>query len=131
MSKNGKGGRGRDPRPNRVTAVGFWHPRSRGSTLDRTGLERRGLEMSGEDRPLITCRELLDFLYLYLEDELPEERRGEFDRHLAVCPPCRAYIRQYQDSIRLGKAAFEPPESSLRDVPEELVQAILQARSRR
>jgi len=87
--------------------------------------------MSGEDRPYITCQELLDFLYLYLEDELPPERRSEFDRHLAVCSPCRAYIRQYQDSIQLGKASFEPPDPTLRNVPEELVQAILQARGRR
>ena len=82
--------------------------------------------MSADQRPYITCRELLDFLYLYLEDELPEDRRSEFDRHLAVCDPCREYIRQYEESIRLGKAAFADPDRPAADeAPEELVQAIL------
>lgn len=86
--------------------------------------------MSAEERPYITCHELLDFLHLYLEGELPEERRSEFDRHLSVCDPCRAYIRQYEESIRLGKAALAPdPADTLPgDAPEELVQAILKTR---
>lgn len=86
--------------------------------------------MSAEERPYITCRELLDFLHLYLEDELPEERRSEFDRHLSVCDPCRAYIRQYEEAIRLGKAAFADPAAPAADTPEELVQAILKSRKK-
>jgi anti-sigma factor RsiW len=62
--------------------------------------------MSASERPYITCRELIDFLYLYLEGELPEDRQVEFERHLAVCTPCREYIHQYQESIKLGKAAL-------------------------
>jgi len=86
--------------------------------------------MSAEERPYITCHELLDFLHLYLDDELPEQRRSEFDRHLAVCEPCRAYIRQYEDAIRLGKGAFraDPEGSPVPGAPEELVQAILKVR---
>jgi len=87
-----------------------------------------------EDRPYITCQELLDFLYLYLEDELPPDRRHEFERHLAVCEACRSYIRQYEATIRLGRTAYAsasagsaPPE----DTPEQLVQAILRSRARR
>ncbi len=87
--------------------------------------------MSADQRPYITCRELLDFLYLYLEDELPEDRRGEFERHLGVCDPCRDYIRQYGESIRLGKAAFADPDGPADDeAPEELVRAILKARAK-
>ena len=84
--------------------------------------------MSAQERPYITCQELLDFLYLYLEGEMPEDRRSEFDRHLAVCDPCRGYIRQYEDAIRLGKAAFSDPDGPPADTPEELVQAILKTR---
>lgn len=87
--------------------------------------------MTADERPYITCRELLDFLYLYLEDALPDDRRSEFERHLGVCAPCREYIRQYEESIRLGKAAFAdpdgPPDES---APEELVRAILDTRRR-
>ena len=85
--------------------------------------------MSAEERPYITCRELLDFLYLYLENELPEDRRGEFDRHLEVCEACRAYLRQYAETIRLGPSAYADQDAApAADAPEELVQAVLRAR---
>jgi len=83
------------------------------------------------DRPYITCRELIDFLYLYLDDELPADRRGEFERHLGVCEACRAYLRQYGDAIRLGRAAFSDPDLPAETLaPGELVRAILAARIR-
>lgn len=83
------------------------------------------------DRPYITCRELIDFLYLYLEDELPPDRRSEFERHLGVCPPCRAYIREYREAVRLGRAAFTNPDGLVDEAPpEDLVRAILALRSR-
>jgi len=84
-----------------------------------------------EDRPYITCQELLDFLYLYLENELPPDRRHEFERHLAVCEACRSYIRQYEATIRLGKAAYASAGAGSEvpvDTPEKLVQAILKSR---
>ena len=85
--------------------------------------------MSAQARPYVTCHELLDFLHLYLENELPEDRRSEFDRHLAVCEACRAYLRQYEETIRLGRAAFAEPGAVLPgDTPEELVRAILEVR---
>lgn len=85
-----------------------------------------GHEMSTAERPYITCRELLDFLYLYLESALPEDRRTEFDRHLAVCDACQEYIRRYQDTIRLGQAAYA--DAGADELPEELARAILEAR---
>ena len=88
--------------------------------------------MTADQRPYITCRELLDFLYLYLENELPGDRRHEFERHLGVCDACREYIHQYQESIRLGRAAYADPDRPAADeAPEELVQAILKARKPR
>lgn len=87
--------------------------------------------MSAHERPYITCRELIDFLYLYLENELPEDRRAEFDRHLAVCGPCQAYLRQYKETIGLGRSAFADPDAPpAADTPEELVQAVLKARGK-
>ena len=84
--------------------------------------------MSGEDRPVITCRELLEFLDSYLGNELPDDRRAEFERHLRVCPACRAYLRQYDVAIRLGKRAFAAPAPE--DAPEELIRAVLRSRPR-
>ena len=84
-----------------------------------------------DDRPYITCRELIDFLHLYLEDELAADRRLEFDRHLGVCPPCRDYIRQYELSIRLAKDAFADPDGPAdEDTPEPLIRAVLASRTR-
>lgn len=78
----------------------------------------------------MTCRELIDFLAEYLNGELPQPQRQEFDRHLTRCASCVAYVQNYQMTIRLGKAAFAEREPMPEDIPEELVQAILAARTK-
>jgi len=79
--------------------------------------------------PYITCRELIEFLNLYLDGELPPERVAEFERHLSVCDSCVSYLATYKETIALGKAACEDLDSPVgADVPEELVAAILLAR---
>lgn len=84
-----------------------------------------------DQRPYITCHELLDFLHLYLAGELPDERVHEFERHLGVCDPCVSYIESYKTATALGKAAWiegGPDEPVGGSVPDELVAAILAAR---
>jgi anti-sigma factor RsiW len=79
--------------------------------------------------PYITCRELIEFLHLYLDGELPPERVAEFERHLSVCDSCVNYLATYRETIALGKAACEDLDSPVgADVPEELVAVILSAR---
>jgi anti-sigma factor RsiW len=78
----------------------------------------------------VTCRELVEFLMAYVDGELSEAERTEFHSHLAQCPPCVAYLKTYELTIRLTKRAMEcqqhaPPEPC----PEELVRAILAARA--
>jgi anti-sigma factor RsiW len=80
------------------------------------------------DSPYLPCREVLDFLYLYLAEELPPEERAEFDRHLGVCPSCVNYVESYRQTIALGRAAFPAALDSAEPVPEELVAAIRSAR---
>jgi anti-sigma factor RsiW len=80
--------------------------------------------------PLLTCRELIDFLAAYVEGELAAGERAAFDRHLAVCPHCVDYLHGYRESIRLAKAALVPESELAEAAPEELVAAILAARSR-
>ena len=79
--------------------------------------------------PYITCRELIEFLHLYLEGELPPERVAEFERHLSVCDSCVNYLATYKEAIALGKAACEDLDSPVgADVPEDLVAGIVSAR---
>ena len=71
----------------------------------------------------VTCRELIDFLDDYVAGELPPEQAALFERHLAVCPSCVAYLASYRETIRLARGAAEPP--AVEDVPPELLTAIL------
>jgi anti-sigma factor RsiW len=75
----------------------------------------------------MTCRELVEFLMAYLDQELPEEQRAEFERHLHACPPCVVYLETYEEAVRLGKDVHREPDA-LPEAPEELVQAILRTR---
>lgn len=84
-----------------------------------------------DNRPYITCRELIEFLYLYLDGELPADRVVEFERHLSVCESCVAYLNTYKEAIVLGKAACRDWDApAQREFPEELVGAVLSARRR-
>jgi anti-sigma factor (TIGR02949 family) len=77
----------------------------------------------------MTCREVIDFLMEYLSGELSASERAEFEQHLAECPDCSAYLKSYEETIKLGKAVFADLDAPVpQDVPEELVQAILASR---
>lgn len=82
-------------------------------------------------QPHITCRELIDFIAAYLDGTLEPGPRAEFERHLDVCPPCRAYLDSYRETIRLSKLAMAPSDQPAAGVPESLVKAICAARSKR
>jgi anti-sigma factor RsiW len=77
----------------------------------------------------MTCRELVEFLMQYLDGELSADEQRRFEEHLGECEPCVAYLKQYEETIRVGKAAMAPSDEPVpREVPEELVEAILAAR---
>ena len=79
-------------------------------------------------RPHLTCQQLIDFLMGYLDGELPPEQKAAFDRHMSGCPSCVDYLKTYEKTVRLAKtcASNSVPE----EVPESLVQAILEARKK-
>jgi anti-sigma factor RsiW len=79
----------------------------------------------------MTCRELADFLMDYLNEDLPDDVRAAFHRHLALCPNCVAYVKTYRTTIELGRRAFADDEADAgTEVPDELIRAILAARDR-
>ena len=78
----------------------------------------------------MTCRELIEFLWRYVEGELDEREHATFDAHLAECADCVRYLASYRATTRLVREAFADSGGELpSDVPEELVRAILDARS--
>ena len=80
----------------------------------------------------MTCREFADFMADYLSGELSADARHAFDRHLALCANCRAYLVSYEETVKLGKAAFDDETAAVpAEVPEQLVKAILDASTRR
>lgn len=79
----------------------------------------------------MTCREVADFLSDYLSGDVAQAARAEFDRHLAVCPPCVRYLNTYKKSVDLGKTAYrECDHGHAEPIPDDLIKAILAARQR-
>ena len=75
------------------------------------------------------CRECDDFLVDYVAGELPAEVLATFELHISRCRNCRVYLEQYRATINAGKTACQAAKEGLQ-IPEELVQAILAARTR-
>ena len=77
----------------------------------------------------MTCREFADFISDYLSAELSSETRAQFEHHLGLCTNCQKYLTSYEETVKLGKRAFDDEDGALpADVPEGLVNAILAAR---
>ena len=72
----------------------------------------------------MTCREVIGFIMDYLDGELAPGERREFEKHLAICRSCVAYLKTYELTLRMESA------TRIEDVtvPEELVTAILSSK---
>jgi anti-sigma factor RsiW len=78
--------------------------------------------------PYITCQQLIEFISRYRDHELTTQEHAEFERHLAVCPSCVAYLKSYEQTVLLAKASAHDPVPD--EIPEPLVKAILGARDK-
>lgn len=77
----------------------------------------------------VTCRELIDFLLAYYEDELDPRVRDAFERHLALCRECREYVAAYERTLELVHLCKDDPgHDPAAAVPEALISAVMQAR---
>lgn len=77
----------------------------------------------------MTCQELVRWLADYLDDEIPDAARRHFEQHLAACEDCQKFLNTYRETIRLCADAGETEESLEEEMPEDLLRAILAARS--
>lgn len=76
----------------------------------------------------LSCQEVHAFLLEYVEGELIEARRREFERHLLRCRSCAAYLESYRATVELARAAHREVELDPAFIPRDLVTAILAAR---
>jgi anti-sigma factor RsiW len=58
---------------------------------------------------MITCGELADLLYDFLDGSLAPSRRDAVERHLRECPPCLAYTETYRITVKLARNLPSPP----------------------
>jgi anti-sigma factor RsiW len=79
----------------------------------------------------LTCREVVEFLTDYLDHALGAAEQQAFEHHLAQCDECVAYLKSYEQTVRLGRAAFDDLDGVAdAQLPRELVEAISAARRR-
>lgn len=68
-----------------------------------------------------TCQQVVELVTEYLEGGLATDERLAFERHVAICPPCRGYLSQLR---RVSSVAGTLSED---DVPERLRGSLVDA----
>jgi predicted anti-sigma-YlaC factor YlaD len=68
----------------------------------------------------LTCREVVELITDYLENELPLEDRRRVESHLWECEGCTSYLEQMRETIRLTGMLTEEqiPEQQKRELLE-------------
>jgi anti-sigma factor RsiW len=75
----------------------------------------------------LRCKEFIEFLDDYTAGTQDPAVRAEFERHIADCPPCADYLREYRQTIGLVKSCCDAKNAKAM-APEGLIRAILAAR---
>ena len=50
----------------------------------------------------LTCQELVELITDYLDGAMPSEQRVAFEKHLAICPPCRGYLAEIRQTVAVA-----------------------------
>lgn len=68
---------------------------------------------------MMTCEGLSELVTDYLEGRMSFWDRAKFDLHVALCPPCKAYLAQMKTTVAaLGRVPNEP-------IPPEVQEELL------
>ena len=73
---------------------------------------------------MLSCMKYRKHLNTYLDNELRDRKRNAVERHLSVCPSCRAVLKALQDLEPVLQAANVPPP------PADLTSRILETARR-
>jgi predicted anti-sigma-YlaC factor YlaD len=76
---------------------------------------------------MLTCRDIVQLVTDYLEGGMAPESRLQFERHVAVCPPCRGFLAQMRETVRVSGEVTE--ESLSPEAREHLLAAFRHWRS--
>lgn len=76
-------------------------------------------------RPRGRCHQMVRFLQDYVDGTLPAADRVRFERHIADCPGCVAFLHTYRETVRLGRSLRSDDE-----IPADLRARILAATRR-
>ncbi len=68
----------------------------------------------------LTCKELVELVTDYFEEQLSEAERQRFEAHLARCVGCQNHLEQMRQTMRLLGKLTE--ESIAPDTQQELLQ---------
>jgi anti-sigma factor RsiW len=58
------------------------------------------------------CQEFVELVTSYLEGDLPDGERAEFERHMELCPGCQTYLDEFRTTLTL-----------LGELPAEIISA--------
>jgi hypothetical protein len=65
---------------------------------------------------LLTCQEIVNLVTEYLEDSMNPQLRVSFEKHVTICPACRAFLSQMRETIRIsGQIRSESLSPQTRD----------------
>ncbi len=76
----------------------------------------------------LSCQELLTFLARYVAGQLDPGAKAEFERHLARCDECVAYLNDLPAVMRLAQRCVQGEGELLAEVPQELIAAVRASR---
>jgi RNA polymerase sigma-70 factor (ECF subfamily) len=67
------------------------------------------------------CREIFARLSEYLDGELPRDLCDQIDGHMGDCPPCQAFLKSLEQTVKLVESVETPT------MPEEVRRAVREA----
>jgi anti-sigma factor RsiW len=70
---------------------------------------------------MLTCADVVKLVTDYLEGRLTPAERRRFEGHVAICPPCQAFLDQMRTTVQLVGGLREE------DVPPEMEEHLLAA----
>jgi anti-sigma factor RsiW len=70
----------------------------------------------------LACRQLVELVTEYFDDAVSPADRSLFEQHIMSCPPCRGYLEQMRETIRLLGSL--PEETVSPEAEEALVAAL-------